>query len=173
MSVSVIKVKNSGRPTLFRSKVMLFKMSDVKTWPSVDAKGVLASDDLELNVGANAIEIDVVSKTLKVYHTVEGDADKKGNIHNVEFEHPGSELEFEEFVEEWLNEDCGAILMNHDLTNARLAGTPGNPLQLTVEDQNDSDGNSNTLKFASLLRGARMIKYEGVLPPIDSSGSGA
>ena len=172
--VSVLKkVDNAGRPVSFRDRVILFEIEDVLTFPTRDAKGVLVSGDLVMKPGKAAIEMYVTPKTLKVFNTPEGDPDKKGYIQNLEFEHPGDELEYNEFAENCINRNFAALVSRWDGTNVRLVGSPGCPLQFADEGQNDSEAVTNVVKFTSLLRGPRIAHYTGAMPVLDSFDSGS
>lgn len=172
--VSVLKTNaNAGRPTAFKDRVVIWKWDDVDSNPSRDASGVKIAGNLTLLAGKTAIEIYVTPKTLKAYDTSEGDPDKKGFIHHLEFEHPGDELAYAEFVENMINENVGAIIQKCDGTSKRLLGTKCCPLQLTHEGKNDSEAVTNMVKFESLLRGPKIAHYEGVVPTLDSDGSGS
>lgn len=176
--VSVLKkIDNAGRPVSFKNRVVLIDVDedlDVALFPARDAGGVKIVGDVVLKAGKKAIEMYVTPKTLKAYNTGEGDPDKKGYIQNLEFEHPGDELEYNEFAENCINKNFIAIVMRWDGTAKRLVGTPGCPLQFSDEGKNDSEAITNTVKFSSLIRGPRIAHYEGAIPALDTdSGSGA
>lgn len=167
--VSVLKTDpNAGRPVAFRDKVILFDMDDVDVFPARDDKGVLIAGNLTLKAGAVALEMYVTPKSLKFGSAVEGDFDKKGYIQTLEFEHPGDTLEFNEFAENGVNTNWGAIVERYDGTGARLLGTPGCPLQFEGEQQNDSEAVTNMVKFTSVIRGPRIANYAGTHPTLDT-----
>lgn len=173
--VSVLKTNtNAGRPLAYNSNVILFKWDDVVTDPVRDESGVLITGDLEMVAGATAIELYATPKSLKVYDVSEGDPDKKGFIQHLEFEHPGDELAYNEFAENAINDNWGAIVRVCDGSKTRLLGTKCCPLQFTHEHQGDSEAVTNMVKFESILRGPKIAHYTGVIPTLDSdSGSGA
>lgn len=45
--------------------------------------------------------------TINIYHSSEGEDDARGFIHHVDYEHPGTELEHDEFVNNNINENLG------------------------------------------------------------------
>lgn len=170
--VSVLKkIDNAGRPVSFKNRVVLMEVDDIMTFPARDANGILVATDIVLKAGKTAIEMYVTPKTLKVYNTGEGDPDKKGYLQNLEFEHPGDELEYNEFAENCINRDFIAIVMKWDGSNKRLLGTPGCPLQFSDEGQNDAEAITNKVKFQSLIRGPRIAHYTGAVPALDISDS--
>lgn len=173
VKVSVLKkVDNAGRPVSFRNRVILMEDSDILTFPARDDKGVLIAADIVLKPGRTAMEMYVTPKTLKVYNTPEGDPDKKGYVQHLEFEHPGDELEYNEFAENCINRNFVAIVQRFDGTKARIVGSPGCWLQFSDEGQNDSEAVTNVVKFESLLRGPRIAHYTGAMPAVDAA-SGA
>jgi hypothetical protein len=172
--VSVLKkIDNAGRPVSFKDKVVLIEVDDIATFPDRDAKGILIAGDIVLKAGKTAILMYATPKTLKAYNTSEGDPDKKGYLQHLEFEHPGDELEYNEFAENCVNKNFVAIASKFDGTNMRVLGTPGCPLQFSDEGKNDSEAVTNTVKFESLLRGPRIAHYSGEIPTLDTAGSGA
>jgi len=175
--VSILKKSdNAGRPESFKDRIVLVDTADILNFPTRDAKGILMAgvdNNLTVKPDANAIEIYVIPKTLKIANKGEGDADKKGYIQSMEFEHPGDELEFNEFAENCVNKNFVALVSRWDGSRKRLLGTPGCPLQFSDEGQNDSDAITNKIKFESLIRGPRIAHYEGTIPTLDAQASGA
>ena len=102
-----------------------------------------------------------------------GDPDKKGFIHNLEFEHPGSSAEYSQFVNENLNENLMSIVVYPDLDFNKLLGWPGNPLQLNHEQKDDKDSDTNTIKLVGLFAGDKILHYTGAIPAIEGEASGA
>src|SRR5699024_4856437 len=89
---------NPGRPKGKSPNIMIIRCQDIAHFPVRDDKGVKSAEgeDLTLKEGANYIEIYATPSSIKRMDTGEGDADAKGWISNLEFEHPGDELVFEE-----------------------------------------------------------------------------
>jgi hypothetical protein len=109
------------------------------------------------------------NSTINPYHTSEGDPDAKGFIHHVDFEHPGTGIEVEEFFENNLNENLGAIVIDCDAQAnvlCKIAGTPCQPLQITVNSQDNNEGNKNTVQMASILRGPALGRIAKSLIPV-------
>lgn len=110
--------------------------------------------------------------------TSEGDPDNKGFKQKIEFSRPGSDdVEFEEFMENNVNEDLCCIIEYQLSGKKKLAGYPGNPLQLTTESTDNNEGDVNKVTLESVLRGSRIYFYEGEMPVIDGvdepTGSGS
>ena len=85
-------------------------------------------------------------------------------------------MEFEEFMENNVNEDLCCIIEYQLSGKKKLAGYPGNPLQLTTESTDNNEGDVNKVTLESVLRGSRIYFYEGEMPVIDGvdepTGSG-
>ena len=128
------KSNNAGRATGKKNYIYLFRWDDVKTFTK-DEKGATQS-------------------TINIYDTAEGDPDARGFIHHVDFEHPGSEVEFKEFLNNNVNENLGAIVINCAGEDCKIAGTPCTPLSIsTAEGQDNNEANKTTINLASTLRG--------------------
>lgn len=101
-------------------------MNDVKTFPTPDEKGVLIKENLVLKTGAKAFFLETTASTISVGQTSEGDPDNKGFKQKIEFSRPGSDdVEFEEFMENNVNEDLCCIIEYQLSGKKKLAGYPG------------------------------------------------
>jgi len=173
VKVSVLKkTDNAGRPVAQKDRIVLFAWDDVETTPARDANGVMIAGDLVMKSGKTAIEIYSTPKTMKAWDVSSGDPDKKGFVHHLEFEHPGDEIEYAEFAENWLNVNCGAIVQKWDGTRKRMLGSPGCPMQFQHEGKNDSEAVTNMVKFESFFPDSKIAHYEGDIPTLyQSSGA--
>lgn len=157
------KGANAGRPKGKKSYVIFFRWADVKTYTR-DEKGVKVTA-FAMQDTKKPLAVYATTSTITAYHTSEGDADARGFIHHVELEHPGSTVEYDEFVDNNINEALGAIVINCDGT-AKIAGTPCQPLGITNADgQDNKDGCKNILKLASELRGPVLGHIDATLIP--------
>ncbi len=146
------KSSNAGRPKGKMSYIVLFRWEDVKTYTR-DEKGVKVTA-FEMMQGKKPIAVYATDSTINIYHSSEGEDDARGFIHHVDYEHPGTELEHDEFINNNINENLGAIVFGCSGEDAKIAGTPCTPLKMTKADSQDSkDGDKNTINLASSLRG--------------------
>ena len=83
--VSVPKKSNGGRTKPKKAKLILFRLNDVKTFPTPDEKGVLIKENLVLKTGAKAFFLETTASTISVGQTSEGDPDNKGFKQKIEF----------------------------------------------------------------------------------------
>lgn len=146
------KTSNAGRPKGKKSYIVIFRWDDVKKYER-NEKGVLVSA-FEMMEGKKPVAVYATDSTINIYDTTEGEDDARGQIHHVDFDHPGTELESEEFINNNLNENLGAIVFGCAGEFAKIAGTPCTPLKMSKADSQDNkEGDKRTINLASSLRG--------------------
>lgn len=141
------KTSNAGRPVGKGAYLLVFRWDEVATCTR-DDKGVKITAFSFLD-GKKPVGIYHTGSTQNVYHTSTGEDDARGFIHNADFDVPGTDLEFDEFVENNVNEDLGVISIPCDGSECKLAGTKGSPLKFdqdNTEDSNKKRGHSIKLK---------------------------
>lgn len=163
--VSVPKVSNNaGRPGGKKSFIVLFRWADVANYTR-DDKGVRVTE-FAMQEGKSPVGVYATGSTINIYHTSEGEDDARGFIHHVDYEHPGTGVEHDEFVNNNINEELGAIVFGCSGDDAKIAGTPCQPLKMAKADSQDSkDGNKNTINLASELRGSTIGHIAKTLIP--------
>ena len=146
------KSNNAGRATGKKNYIYLFRWDDVATFIK-DKKGVRVTA-FQFAESKKPIGVYATQSTINIYDTAEGDDDARGFIQHVDFEHPGSEVEFKEFLNNNVNENLGAIVINCAGDDCKIAGTPCTPLKMsTAEGQDNNEANKTTINLASSLRG--------------------
>lgn len=159
------KTSNAGRPKGKMSYIVLFRWEDVKTFTR-NEKGVRVSA-FEMMQGKKPVAVYATDSTINIYHTSEGEDDARGFIHHVDYEHPGTEEEHDEFVNNNINENLGAIVFGCSGNDAKIAGTPCTPLKMTKADSQDNkEGDKNTINLASSLRGGTIGHIAKNLVPV-------
>lgn len=163
------KTSNAGRPTGKKSFIVLFLWKDIKKYTR-DEKGVRVSE-FEMVAGKKPIAVYATDSTINIYHTSEGEDDARGFIHHVDFEHPGTGLELDEFVNNNINEDMGAVVFGCSGDDAKIAGTPCTPLKMSKADSQDNkEGSKNTINLASSLRGGTIGHIaKSLIPATDNA----
>lgn len=161
---------NPGTPKGKDPNIIIYRTKDIKTMPDRDEKGIKIVGDIVLQDDTKAIKIYATPSTIKVTQASEGEADAKGTIQNLEFEHPGSNLLLEEFLENNQNENLNAVVVGGDKVKKQL-GTKTQPLQFTVESEDSNEADKSVIKLASILRGPRIAIYEGKEPGTASEQS--
>lgn len=161
------KSNNAGRATGKKGYIVLFRWDDVATFTK-DAKGVRVTA-FSFAESKKPIAVYTTQSTINIYDTAEGDPDARGFIHHVDFEHPGSEVEFKEFLNNNVNENLGAIVINCSGEDCKIAGTPCTPLSIsTAEGQDNNEANKTTINMASTLRGDTLgVIAKSLIPVTD------
>ena len=162
------KNNNAGRASGKKSYIIIFRWDDIKTF-SKDEKGVKVTA-FEFQEGKKPVAVYATESTINIYHTAEGDDDARGFIHHVDFDHPGSEVEWDEFVNNNVNENLGAIVINCSGDDCKIAGTPCTPLKMsTAEGQDNNEANKTTVNLASSLRGDTLGRIaKSLIPATDN-----
>ena len=162
------KSNNAGRATGKKNYIYLFRWDDVATFTK-DEKGVRVTA-FALQASKKPIGVYATQSTINVYETAEGDDDARGFIQHVDFEHPGSEVEFKEFLNNNVNENLGAIVINCAGDDCKIAGTPCTPLSFsTAEGQDNNEANKTTINLASALRGDTLgVIAKSLIPVTDN-----
>ena len=162
------KNNNAGRASGKKSYIIIFRWDDIQTF-SKDEKGVKVTA-FEFQEGKKPVAVYATDSTINIYHTAEGDDDARGFIHHVDFDHPGSEVEWDEFVNNNVNENLGAIVINCSGDDCKIAGTPCTPLKMsTAEGQDNNEANKTTVNLASSLRGDTLGRIaKSLIPATDN-----
>lgn len=166
--VSIPKKNNGGRTKPKDAKILIGRIKDAETFPTPDAKGIRVTSPIVMKEGAKVISIEVTPSTINVTQPTEGDPDNKGVKPKIEFSRPGSDdVEFEEFLENNVNEDLFCIIQYPISGIKKLAGYPGNPMQLSSESTDNNEGDTHKVTLESTLRGGRIRFYEAELPEVE------
>lgn len=162
------KNNNAGRASGKKSYIIIFRWDDIKTFAK-DEKGVKVTA-FEFQEGKKPVAVYATDSTINIYHTAEGDDDARGFIHHVDFDHPGSEVEWDEFVNNNVNENLGAIVINCSGDDCKIAGTHCTPLKMsTAEGQDNNEANKTTVNLASSLRGDTLGRIaKSLIPATDN-----
>lgn len=158
------KSNNSGRATGKKPYIVLVRVCDLKTFTK-DVKNIRVTA-LEVIAATKPIGIYATGTTVKGTDAVEGDDDARGFIHSLTFEHPGSDIEIQEFKEANVNEPMIAIVGDCNDQDFTVYGTPEAPLNMSKADQEDSkDKKNNSFEFKTSYRTAPLGKIVKTLIP--------
>lgn len=159
------KSPNAGRPVGKGAYLLVYKQDEVAVCTR-DDKGVKVTAFSFLE-GKKPIGIYHTSSTQNVYQTSTGDDDARGLIHNADFEVPGTDLEFDEFVENNINEDLGVISIPCDGSTCKMAGTKGAPLKFSQDNTEDSvKKRGHSIQLKSLYPAGVLGHIEKSLVPV-------
>jgi hypothetical protein len=160
--------KSAGAAAPKDPNVHIIATSDIVTWPTRDDKGVLIAGNFVLKAGAKAISVYMTSSKIKAPYESDGDEDSISVKHKFEGEHPGNELEINEFVQNWIGEPCIVIHGACSDSYKKVAGTKCAPLQLKPAGQDDNDGRKHMLVFEQFAKtGYLPGHYTGAIPTAD------
>lgn len=163
------KTDNAGRPKGKAAYLIFFDWDDVATYTR-DLKGVRVTA-ITFKSGKKPFAIYQTGSKTNVYDQSEGDDDARGFIHKVDFEHPGTDIEISEFKENAINKRLGVISLNSHGADAKIAGTPEQPLIMSsASSQDNNEADKNTFNFQSNLRGPVLgIIAKTLIPETDSA----
>ena len=138
------KNNNAGRASGKMYYIIIFRWDDVKTFAK-DEKGVRVTD-FAFREGKKPVAVCATESTINIYH---------------------SEVEWDEFVNNNVNENLGAIVFNCKGDDCKIAGTPCTPLKMsTAEGQDNNEANKTTVNLASSLRGDTLGRIAKSLIPM-------
>ncbi|KAA6342248.1 hypothetical protein EZS27_009978 [termite gut metagenome] len=160
---------NAGRATGKKAYIVFFKWDDIIEYARDD--GGVRVTAFAFASGKKPIAVYGTNSTIKIYDTAEGDDDARGYIHHVEFDHPGTDIGIEEFVNNNINENLGAIALECADTDCKIAGTPCQPLKMIKADsQDDKEAKKIVLNLATTLRGSVLgIIAKTLVPATDNA----
>jgi hypothetical protein len=159
--------KSAGAAAPKEPNVVIIATKDIATWPARDDKGVLIAGNFILNAGAKVVTVYMTSSKTKAPYESDGDEDSISVKHKFEGEHPGSEIEINEFVQNWMGEPC--IVIHGSCSDAfrKVVGTKCAPLQLKPSGQDDNDGRKHMLMFEQFAKTSFLPgHYIGAIPTL-------
>jgi hypothetical protein len=160
--------KNAGAAATKEANVFIIATKDVAVWPVRDSKGVLLSGNIIPKPNAKMARVYMTASKIKAPYESDGDEDSISVKHKFEGEHPGNELEINEFVQNWMGEPCVIIHGSCADQFKKVAGTQCAPLQLKPSSQDDNDGRKHMLSFEQYAKTSYLPgHYEGAIPSID------
>jgi hypothetical protein len=132
--------------------VTIVAYDDIDVWPLRDDKGVLMVGNYGMKPNAKMISLYLTPSKTKAPYESEGDEDAIVLKHKFEGEHPGSELEIMEFIQNWTGVPCIVIYGSCTDTFKKVMGTKCAPLQLKPSGQDDNDARKNMLVFEAFAK---------------------
>lgn len=146
------KINKTARAGTARAKeqyVFIAPVSDIATFPVLSMDTVVISALPTLIATKEFDTIYATGKTISLKDEVSGDVDCKAFLTTVAFSHPGDETAINDFIQK--NANQGVVLLSAIRSGeshiVKIAGTPSNPLYLSLEEQDDSEAVRKTLTF--------------------------
>lgn len=148
--------------------VTIIATKDILVWPARNSKKVLMIGNFVLKPNPKIAEVYMTSSKTKAPYESDGDEDAVSLKQKFEGEHPGDELEINEFIADWLGEPC--IIIHGSCQDAfrKVVGTKCAPVQLKPAGQNDNDARKHMLVFEQFAKTEWLPgHFTGALPVSD------
>lgn len=163
-----IKKTASGSAAAKDPNVTIVAVKDIVTWPARDSKKVLMVGSFVLGPNPKIAEVYMTSSKTKAPYENDGEEDAISLKQKFEGEHPGDQLEINEFIADWLGEPCIVIHGSCQDAFRKVVGTKCAPVQLKPSGQNDNDGRKHMLVFEQFAKTEWLPgHYLGQLPSVD------
>ena len=166
--IDIKKPQGGGAPQAKSQDVVIIDLDDVQAWPSRDDGNVKMVGAIVMKAGKYATILQATASSISLPITSEGEEDSVSFTSLPEFYHPGSSLEFDEFVSNMTNKNLaigfkvGAC--DGDTPYYRFYGSPCTPLSLLVEGQNNNEATRNMVRFQQFQRSRTLPgRYYGTL----------
>lgn len=144
--------------------VIIIDTADILQWPTRNGKGVKLEGNFVLREGASMIQIYMTPSKSKPTWESEGDEDAISIKQKFEGEHPGDELEINEFIQNWLGTNLVVIYGGCNDKYRRVLGSQCAPLQLKPSSQDDNEGRKKMMLFEQFAATNQVPGfYEGAL----------
>jgi hypothetical protein len=168
MIFTQIKKTASGAAAAKNPNVLVIAVKDILTWPARNSKKVLMEGAFTLRPNAKMAEIYTTPSKTKAPYESDGDEDAISIKQKFEAEHPGSQLEINEFIADWLGEPCIIVHGSCQDPFKKVVGTACAPVQLKPAGQDDNDGRKHMLVFEQFAKTEWLPgHYTGPLPSVD------
>jgi hypothetical protein len=163
--------KSPGAAAPKDPNVTIIKTKDILYWPARNSKGILIEGSYVMKPGTAPVTVYMTSSKIKAPYESDGDEDSVSVKHKFEGEHPGNELEINEFVQNWMGEPCIIIHGSCSDSFRKVAGTKCAPLQLKPSGQDDNDGRKHMLVFEQFAKTSFLpAHYTGAMPGAEPFG---
>ncbi len=166
--IDVNKPNGGGAPQSKSQDIVVLDVADIATWPATNSNGVLMVGNIAMNAGKYATLIQATASSISLPITSEGDEDAVSFTSTPEFYHPGSSIEFDEFVSWATNKNLiigfriGAC--DGEVPYYKFYGTPCTPLSLLVEGENNNEATRNMVRFQQFQRSRSLPqRYTGTV----------
>lgn len=164
--VNIVK-KGSGAAAPKDPNVTFIATKDILTWPARDSKEVLMVGNFVLKPNPKMVSVYLTPSKTKAGYESDGDEDAISIKPKFEGEHPGDELEINEFIAAWMGEPCIIISGSCQDPFRKVTGTKCAPVQLKPAGQDDNDARKHMLVFEAFAKTKWLPgHYRGDIPTI-------
>lgn len=174
MSYTKVSIKKNGDgagcATAKSSEIILIDVEDIATEPTREVGNVVATGNLTLTEGAKAVSVYATSSSIEVTEEASGDADARGIMQGVVYEHPGNSVDIKNHTEAFLNKGVVILVKECDGTaegRVQLIGSKCNPLYLSIETTNNKEATKRKFTWKQEQAGKYLAAdYSGEMPEI-------
>jgi hypothetical protein len=159
---SVRKTSKDKSLPVPKKDLALVYADEIVSMPEVSERGILATNDIQLQNGADFYELYLTPATQKNSVDIEGDMGAKGWMPTVSGNFPGTRLTISEWMHNNLNEGFVVIQKNCG-NNWKIIGTKLNPLFLTGKISEDKDSGLCEITLKAVKKSKRpyiLYNYE-------------
>ena len=144
--------KSPGAAAAKDPNVVIVAVDDILAWPLRDSKGVNQIGSFVMKPNAKMIQFYMTSSKIKASFESDGDEDAVSFKQKFEGEHPGTELEISEAVQNWTGVNCIIIYGSCSDSYKKVLGTKCAPMQLKPSMQDDNDSRKHMLVFEQFAK---------------------
>ncbi|MDR1544126.1 MAG: hypothetical protein LBS50_06930 [Prevotellaceae bacterium] len=143
-------------------------------FPTTDEGGILSTSNIVLTAGKKGYGVYATPSTINRPDSSDGDEDARGFTSTVEFDHPGDDLAFDEFIQKFINSNVVIITLGCGGSGTRLHGTPCYPMTLTFEGTDSNEATRGHLTFTQSVRSPnKSMHYVGTIPALYDNATAA
>lgn len=148
--------KGQGSAESKSQEIILIDLADVLTWPSRNENGVVLVGNIAMKAGKYVTKMEVTASKTSLPLASEGEEDNVSVNSLPEFQFPGSTLDVEEFISNWLNKSMAVGVKVGACDGGtpfyRMYGSPCAPLSLLPEGLNNNDATAFMIKFQQFAK---------------------
>ena len=153
----------AGTPRKRSRYAYLYLLEDILYFPTTDDSEVSLLGDILTDVGAEIYKVYVTNPSQEYSFDATGEKDNRAFKLKFVGSHPGTELEFLEFVKKNIDRDFIVVLPeNFEETKSKVLGTPEAPLTFKSSHKSGKDGSKFELNFEQEVASEDVyLHYEG------------
>ena len=167
----------AGSAAIKDPTIILIDVDDITAEPTRSHGNVVLNGNVSLASGAKAIGIYATPSSIELTEEASGEADARGIMQGVKFDHPGNSVQSKNFVEANLNRGFVALVKECDGTSEgrmQYVGSKCNPLFLTPESTNTKEATKRTFTLKQEIAGRFLPgEYAGTIPTLADPASDA
>lgn len=167
----------AGSAAIKDPTIILIDVDDITAEPTREHGNVNLTGNVTLASGAEGIGIYATPSSIELTEEYSGEADARGIMQGVKFDHPGNSTSIKNFVEGCLNRGFVALVKECDGTSSgrtHYVGSKCNPLFLTPETTNTKEATKRTLTFKQEIAGRYLPgEYNGTMPTLAEAETGS